>query len=162
MSINVSISQQPNNIVQVVPTSCASVDVVYKNVVYVPQQGAGGTTDNFLLVEAAENINSHTPVGIMDGKAYVYDATNLQHLYAFAGFSKTSAVTGAFLQVQQYGVITLSNWGLTPNTHYVAGSLGAIFPASNNSATFSRVVGFSISANSLLINLNYDPIIINN
>lgn len=116
----------------------------------------GDTLDSALSGEA---IPSYTPVAVINGIAYRYDAADITHLMAFAGFSINGVSnTGETVLIRKTGIISLNGWGLTVGSHYLSGLDGAISTTLNPSALFKRVLGYAQTADKLNI-LNYNPVI---
>lgn len=113
----------------------------------------------YLHVTAGQDIPSYHPIAIISGLAYKYDSSNIAHLFAYAGFSTNGVSSGSTVVILPHGLLTLSGWGLTPNTQYIAGLAGAISPASTPvGAIFKKIVGFAVDANTMLIHKDLDPI----
>ena len=108
---------------------------------------------------SAENIPSHTPIAIIDNQAYKFDASNVNHKFAFAGFSKNGTSIGQACSIQQQGEIELVGWGLTPNQQYLAGTSGAIVTDNVVLDNFTKVLGHATTTNTLQIIKDYTPII---
>lgn len=106
---------------------------------------------------SGENIPSYTPIAIINNLAYKLDNLNSSHQFAFVGFSINGTSTGQICKVQQIGEVTLQGWNLTPNTQYLAGDTGAL-QTINNSAGFTKVIGYATTANSLQIIKDYTTI----
>lgn len=115
-------------------------------------------TDLETNVVTGENIVSHKPIALINNVAYLYDASNPEHLHAFIGFSTESAISGEMLIVQKSGVIDLQGWNLTPSKTYIAGVSGQFQIQNTTNVVFSRVIGFAQDSNSLLI-INESPIL---
>lgn len=107
--------------------------------------------ENTLQKIAAENIPSHTPIAIVDNKAYKFDSSNINHQFAFAGFSKNGAITGQICIIQYQGEIELVGWGLIPNSQYLAGTSGTIVLDNTTSNSFTKVVGYATTTDTLQI-----------
>lgn len=105
-----------------------------------------------------ENINSHTPIAIINNLAYKLDATNVNHAFAFVGFSLISGITGSNISIQQIGEIELVGWGLTANKQYLAAESGNI-SITTNASCFTKVIGFSTSTTKMQIIKDYDTIL---
>ena len=100
---------------------------------------------------SAENIPSHTPIAIINNQAYKFDASNINHQFAFAGFSKNGTTTGQTCLIQQQGEIELVGWGLTPNQQYLAGTSGAIVVDNTTLNNFTKVLGYATTMDTLQI-----------
>lgn len=110
--------------------------------------------------ESAEDVNSYTPVAVIDNKVYKFDSSNINHLFAFAGFSITSSLSSEQITIQDRGIITLNGWGLEAGKQYLAGSLGTLVKSTSNEL-FRKVIGFAINENTLKIIKDNNPIKIN-
>lgn len=108
-----------------------------------------------IQIIAGETIPSHTPIAIVNNIAYKYDASNVAHLWAFGGISKTSATSGVSIEVQQAGIINLSGWNLQSNSIYFSG-IGEISLSVPMNAVFEKIIGYAIDQNNLLIQ-NFIP-----
>lgn len=100
---------------------------------------------------AAENINSHTPVAIVNNLAYKLDSSNPLHSFAFAGFSEVSSTIGNLCTIKQIGEITLNGWGLIPNKQYLAGINGTMITENLSNTNFTKIIGYATTVNSLQI-----------
>ena len=107
--------------------------------------------ENTLEKVSAENIPSHTPIAIINNQAYKFDASNINHQFAFAGFSKNGTTTGQICLIQQQGEIELVGWGLTPNQQYLAGTSGAIVVDNTTLNNFTKVLGYATTMDTLQI-----------
>ena len=107
--------------------------------------------ENTLEKVSAENIPSHTPIAIINNQAYKFDASNINHQFAFAGFSKNGTTTGQTCLIQQQGEIELVGWGLTPNQQYLAGTSGAIVVDNTTLNNFTKVLGYATTMDTLQI-----------
>lgn len=109
-------------------------------------------------VEAAEAINSYMPVAIIGGLAYKLDSSNIDHLYAYAGFSQNGVSAGDTVLIQQIGLLTKSGWGLTANAPYYAGADGSIDTSDSPSGyVFRKIVGISVSTETMMITQSILP-----
>lgn len=115
---------------------------------------------NLLTYTAGETLSSHMPVALINNKLYKYNSLNPDHMFAFVGFTKQSGTLNTSVQVEDK-FISLSGWGLTPNTIYVAGPNGTLLTQNNISGSFTKVLGFAESTNDLLIYKHYTPILKN-
>jgi hypothetical protein len=107
--------------------------------------------ENTLEKVSAENIPSHTPIAIVNNQAYKFDASNINHQFAFMGFSKNGTSTGQICLIQQQGEIELVGWGLTPNQQYLAGTSGAIVVDNITLNNFTKVLGYATTTDTLQI-----------
>ena len=110
--------------------------------------------------ECGENISSHKPVALVGNKIYKLDYSNMDHRFAFVGFTKTSGVIGDFISIEENRAI-LIGWGLIPNQTYLAGAAGALITSNSTPGTFIKIVGVAQDANTLLIYKNYDSVVKN-
>lgn len=106
---------------------------------------------------SGENIPSYTPIVIIDNLAYKLDNLKPEHQFGFVGFSVNGTTIGQTCKIQQIGEVELANWNLIPNAQYLASTNGAI-QTSNNSAGFTKVIGYATTANSLQIIKDYTTI----
>jgi hypothetical protein len=100
---------------------------------------------------SAENIPSYTPIAIVNNQAYKFDASNINHQFAFAGFSKNGTSIGQICLIQQQGELELVGWGLTPNQQYLAGTAGAIVMDNMTLNNFTKVIGYATTTDTLQI-----------
>lgn len=115
--------------------------------------------ENTIEKVSAENIPSHTPIAVVNNQAYKFDASNINHQFAFAGFSKNGTTSGQTCLIQQQGEIELVGWGLIPNQQYLAGTSGAIVVDNVISVNFTKVLGYATTSNTLQIIKDYTSII---
>lgn len=106
---------------------------------------------------AGEQINSHTPVALVNNLLYKMDYSNQLHQWSFVGFTKTSGNAGDLIEVETYK-IALQGWGLSPNTQYLAGSSGSMIISNNTTGTFTKVIGYAEDANTMLVYKQYSSI----
>jgi len=114
-------------------------------------QGLQGEAGNIIVKVGGENINSHTPVAIINNLAYKLDSSNPAHQFAFAGFTEASSITGANCTIKQIGEVFLGGWGLTPNQHYLAGIDGTLITNNVSASNFTKVIGYATTADTLQI-----------
>ena len=114
--------------------------------------------ENTLEKVSAENIPSHTPIAIVNNQAYKFDASNINHQFAFAGFSKNGTTTGQTCLIQQQGEIELVGWGLTPNQQYLAGTAGTIVVDNITLNNFTKVLAYATTTDTLQIIKDYTSI----
>ena len=107
--------------------------------------------ENTIEKVSAENIPSHTPIAIVNNQAYKFDASNINHQFAFAGFSKNGTIIGQTCLIQQQGEIELVGWGLIPNQQYLAGTSGAIVVDNITLNNFTKVLGYATTTDTLQI-----------
>jgi hypothetical protein len=113
---------------------------------------------NIIEKVSAENIPSYTPVAIINNQAYKFDASNINHQFAFSGFSKNGTSAGQMCLIQYQGELTLLGWGLIPSTQYLADVSGMITIDNTNSNNFTKVLGYAISEDTLQIIKDYTTI----
>jgi hypothetical protein len=113
---------------------------------------------NIIEKVSAENIPSYTPVVIINNQAYKFDASNINHQFAFSGFSKNGTSAGQMCSIQYQGELTLVGWGLIPSTQYLADVSGMITIDNTNSNNFTKVLGYAISEDTLQIIKDYTTI----
>ena len=114
--------------------------------------------ENTIEKVSAENIPSHTPIAIVNNQAYKFDASNINHQFAFAGFSKNGTTTGQTCLIQQQGEIELVGWGLTPNQQYLASVAGAMVEDNVTPTNFTKVLGYATTSDTLQIIKDYTSI----
>lgn len=117
-------------------------------------KGDKGDSFSIILKTSGESIPSYTPVAIINNLAYKFDSSNINHQFAFSGFSQNGTSAGQICEIVQEGEIILNGWGLTPNNHYLAGENGTMILTNNSNTNFTKVIGYATTANSLKI-LNY-------
>ena len=120
--------------------------------------GKDGIDGNNISAICGENINSHTPVVLIDNKLFIMDSANNLHQFSFVGFTKTSGLENEIIEVESKK-IELNNWNLIPNKNYLIGRNGQLILENNLTNTFTKVIGFSQDSNTLLIYKNYDSIL---
>lgn len=108
-------------------------------------------TSTNLTYIAGENINSHTPVVLINNLLYKCDITNSSHQFSYIGFTKNSVISGASVEVVTEGVISLSGWGLTTDSYYQLNINSTISLTEPTLGLFKQVVGFSQTSNDLLL-----------
>ena len=114
--------------------------------------------ENTIEKVSAENIPSHTPIAIVNNQAYKFDASNINHQFAFAGFSKNGTIIGQTCLIQQQGEIELVGWGLTPNQQYLASVAGAMVEDNVTPTNFTKVLGYATTSDTLQIIKDYTSI----
>lgn len=116
-------------------------------------------SENEITYTAGVNINSHTPVVLVNNLLFPLDHTILTHQYSFVGFTKTSANIGGQVGIETER-ITLTGWGLTTNQTYLAGVNGGLLTNNTTSGSFTKIIGMAESSDTLLIFMDYDAIIV--
>ena len=114
--------------------------------------------ENTIEKVSAENIPSHTPIAIVNNQAYKFDASNINHQFAFAGFSKNGTIIGQTCLIQQQGEIELVGWGLTPNQQYLASVAGAMVEDNVTPTNFTKVLGYATTSDTLQLIKDYTSI----
>ena len=114
--------------------------------------------ENTIEKVSAENIPSHTPIAIVNNQAYKFDASNINHQFAFAGFSKNGTIIGQTCLIQQQGEIELVGWGLIPNQQYLAGTSGAIVVDNITLNNFTKVLGYATTTDTLQITKDFSSV----
>ena len=114
--------------------------------------------NKYLIKQSAETIPSYTPIAIYNNLAYKLDASNPLHQFAFVGFSVNGVATGQECKIQQIGELELIGWGLTPNTQYLAGTLGAMVTNNTIPNNFTKVIGYATTTNTLEIIKDYTSV----
>ena len=120
------------------------------NVTFSIKAAASGG-DSGIAKISGENINSHTPIAIINNLAYKLDASNPLHQFAFAGFTEASSIIGNPCTIKQIGEVTLSGWGLTPNQQYLSGINGTLITSNVSVSNFTKVIGYATTSNTLQI-----------
>jgi hypothetical protein len=113
---------------------------------------------NSIIYKCGENINSHTPVVLINNMLYKMNNTNMLHQFSFVGFTKTSGIAGSDIEVIDK-IINLTGWGLVPGMHYLSGINGTVVTNVTSGNSFKKIIGFAQDADTLLIYKNYDSII---
>ena len=114
--------------------------------------------ENTLEKVSAENIPSHTPIAVVNNQAYKFDASNINHQFAFVGFSKNGTTAGQMCIIQQQGEIELIGWGLTPNQQYLAGTAGTIVVDNITLNNFTKVLAYATTTDTLQIIKDYSSV----
>ena len=107
---------------------------------------------------SAEKIPSHSPIAVVKNQAYKFDASNINHQFAFAGFSKNGTIIGQTCLIQQQGEIELVGWGLTPNQQYLAGTAGTIVVDNITLNNFTKVLAYATTTDTLQIIKDYSSV----
>lgn len=137
----------------VLVTVAETVQNVIIEVAELGAQGVKGDKGEGAILNkiAGETIPSYTPVAIIDNLAYKLDASNVSHQFAFVGFSINGTLAGQVCIIQQIGELVLAGWGLQPNQHYLAGPNGTIVLNNNSATNFTKVIGYALNSNTLVI-----------
>jgi hypothetical protein len=114
-------------------------------------QGEQGIQGGLITKTAGENINSHTPVVLINDLAYKLDSSNPLHQFAFVGFTEASSLMNEDCNIKQIGEIYLGGWGLMPNQQYLAGVNGTLITENLSSSNFTKVVGYATNSDTLQI-----------
>lgn len=107
---------------------------------------------------SGEVIPSYTPVVTIENMVYKLDPTNIEHQFAFCGFSTNGTSEGEICNILQEGELELLNWGLIPGQHYLAGPNGTLITQNNDINSFTKVIGYAVSSDKLKIINNYTTI----
>lgn len=121
------------------------------------EQGERGSTE-IAQFTAGENLTSFKPIALINDLAVLFDAGNIAHLNAFAGFSINSATVGNFINVQQIGTIEMQGWGLIAGQAYLA-SLGGTITTINSTELFCKQIGYAVTSEKMQIIKDSTPII---
>jgi hypothetical protein len=105
-----------------------------------------------------ENINSCTPVVLVNQVLFKMDYLTPIHQFSFVGFTATSGTLGNTVAVKTR-LIELNGWGLIPNVKYLAGPDGSLITSNTVPDSFTKVIGFSQGVNRLLIIKDYTSIL---
>jgi len=104
--------------------------------------------------EAGEDLLSYSAVVLLNNKLYLANTTEITHQYSLVGITKTSALLGDIAEVQTNGLISLTGWGLIPNTFQkITDVSGMISGADQLTGLFTQIVGYSQDSDTLLINI---------
>lgn len=82
--------------------------------------------------QAGENLSSGRVVIIDGDQAFYFQNTNIAHKGRAYGITKTSALTGADVTIQIYGLVSDAAFTFTPDTTLWVGADGEIFSAIPN------------------------------
>ena len=149
------VNKETNEVIFEVKSEVLKFNV--EGVVYGEKGKDGKDGDNIIGI-CGENINSHTPVAMLNNLIYKMDCKNNLHQFSFIGFTKTSGNVGDEIEVEAK-IISLQGWNLEPNKNYLAGQNGQITTSINDSNSFIKVIGFSQDENTILIYKNFDSIL---
>lgn len=107
---------------------------------------------NISSFTAGENVTSGQAIAVLeDGKAYVYDVSNLDHYGLFAGIAVSSAVVGSEIRVCHSGVCVDVGSGWIQGNVYYVGSNGLLTTIPSQSGLILEV-GKAINTDTILIN----------
>lgn len=109
-----------------------------------------------LMATAGQSISSGRAVVIRNGLLHYYDPTLHSDYGRIIGISITAGSIGNMINVQRYGIATMTGWGLTPDARYFATPNGQLSTTPNTLVTYP--VGFAKTANDLFIQF-FNPII---
>lgn len=161
MAIDITI--QSETVVEVVTFNSELIEVdvpselIEINIAEQGPQGIPGTAANEIPYYCIEAIPSHTPVVLINNILHKLNNANVSHLFAFVGFTKVSGSPTVMTAVER-NIIELQGWGLTTGQHYLAGSNGTMIIQNSTANTFTKVIGYAQSPNSLLIIKDYTSI----
>lgn len=108
---------------------------------------------------SAEIIPSYTPIAIVNNLAYKFDSQNINHKFAFAGFSTNGTLEGEICKIQQIGEVEFIGWNLIPNTQYVAGPNGTMLVSNTITNNFIKVLGYAVTPDKLMIIKDYTSVL---
>lgn len=111
-----------------------------------------GSAGNSLsaFYEAGEVINAGRAVVAENGKVYKFDPANYLHMRGIVGFTKTSALTGAMVEVVFAGYFEDDGITLSPDAPVFAGTNGVLSSTPPASGIIA-CVGTSVSTKKFLI-----------
>ncbi len=166
MSINVTVKNEIKDIDLRVNTDENIVNTVIHidqplidvnvNPAYQLNKGDKGDPGNEYIGICGETIRSYKPISVINGLVYEHDATKIEHLNAFKGFSKTSGSINSEITIVILGTIKLQGWNLVQGKTYIAGGKG-ILTDNDTGLSFNREVGYAEDSDSLKI-INNSPI----
>jgi hypothetical protein len=114
-------------------------------------QGEQGIQGGLITKTSGENLNSHTPIALINNLAYKLDASNPLHQFAFVGFTEASSLIGQSCTIKQIGEVTLLGWDLIPNQHYLAGTNGTLIIENLSGSNFTKIIAYATDSNTLQI-----------
>jgi hypothetical protein len=128
------------------------------NVADVGLQGPQGIQGGIISKISGENLNSHTPIALVNNLAYKMDSSNPLHQFAFVGFTEVSSTIGNSCSIKQIGEITLAGFGLIPNQQYLAGVNGTLITSNLSATNFTKVIAYAVTSDTLQIIKDYTTI----
>lgn len=112
-------------------------------------EAGSGAPGNTVSLPALENISSGRVLSITDaGVQYFNPDGTLEP----AGIALNAATSGDNVNIVLFGKITISGWGLTPETPYYANTNGTL-STSPSSTGRSQLIGISADAETLYVNI---------
>lgn len=112
--------------------------------------------NNIITAPAGEQLISYYPVAIINGLAVPYDASNLDHVYAYAGFVVNSPMAAEVAMIKINGYLQGGSW--VPNQLYYAKVGGGITTDPEEpGAAFNHVVGRGVTSTTFLI---FDKVVV--
>lgn len=111
---------------------------------------------NIKVYTAGESINSHTPVALVGDKIYKILLLDPSHSYSYVGFTLNSCLLNETVNVIKEGVISLTGWGLIPDSLYQLDHPSILTTTRPDDVYFQQIVGYSLSSNELLLR-NFEP-----
>ena len=121
-------------------------------------QGIQGIQGGIISKISGENLNSHTPIALVNNLAYKMDSSNPLHQFAFVGFTEVSSTIGNSCSIKQIGEITLAGFGLIPNQQYLAGVNGTLITSNLSATNFTKVIAYAVTSDTLQIIKDYTSI----
>ncbi|CAH56658.1 hypothetical protein PHG11b_31 [Flavobacterium phage 11b] len=128
------------------------------NVADVGLQGPQGIQGGIISKISGENLNSHTPIALVNNLAYKMDSSNPLHQFAFVGFTEVSSTIGNLCSIKQIGEITLAGFGLIPNQQYLSGVNGTLITSNLSATNFTKVIAYAVTSDTLQIIKDYTSI----
>ena len=112
-----------------------------------------GSSASFETYPAGENLSSGRVV-IIDGlEAFYFQHTDITHVGRAYGVTKTSAVTGADVTIQVYGVLSDAAFSFAADTSLWVGADGEIFNTQPVGGVVFQKAGIASEAKKMLIDL---------
>lgn len=112
--------------------------------------GGGGVNAVSAIYEAGETLNAARAVVASGGKVYRFNPNDATHMRGIVGFTKTSAVAGAMVEVVFAGFFEDVGLSLSPDAPVFAGSNGVLSTTPPSSGIIA-CVGTSVSNKKFLI-----------
>lgn len=112
-------------------------------------EAGAGAPGNTVSLPALENISSGRVLSITDSGVQYF---NPEGTLDPAGIALNAATSGDNVNVVLFGKITISGWGLAPETPYYANTNGAL-STSPSSTGRSQLIGISTDAETLYVNI---------
>jgi hypothetical protein len=120
--------------------------------------GPPGPDSSIVSRNASVALSGHRMVTLAaDGRLLYADHMNVDHAGVVLGLTLNAAAENDPIDVKTYGEVTHAGWSWTPNESIFLGANGALTQVAPATG-FSLVVGFALSATTMLINIE-PPII---